>query len=164
MHFDLSYHTAFKQLMRESICINTCQHSYVCILSTLQHCCTGAPIDCRKVRGSTPLMVATIAGHTAAVTKLLEHKANVHAASKRGATALACASSLAHKAIAREPIAHSAAMDAIDREYSTPLHRALAQRHTGTVIILVAAGANLELADKYGRTAIVSCLTKTNGC
>eukprot|EP00953_Heterococcus_sp_UTEX-ZZ885_P034827 18018-Heterococcus_DN1.PRE.2 len=126
------------------------------MLSALQHCCTGAPIDCRNVRGPAPLIVATLAGHTAAVIKLLELNANVHAASKRGATALACAASLAHEAIARELIAHGAAVDAIDREWSTPLHRALAKRHTGIVRILVAAGANLELADKHGRTALLA--------
>ena len=122
----------------------------------------------------TLLIVASKYGHTNAVNVLLQYGANVALTDKSGRTALhfAAGSSDNSCEILRCLIENGADIDKVRNDNQTPLMIAAQKGHVSVATFLIEHGANVDLQDENGNTAlhhtlygsdvsceILSCLT-----
>ncbi|CAH3178494.1 unnamed protein product [Porites lobata] len=104
----------------------------------------------------TPLMIAAIRGHINALTLLIKHGANVDLQDSDGYKALhfAVHGSDISSEIFSCLIGIGADVNARTNNGVTPLMIAAEEGHINAVTSLVKCGANVDLQDKYGNTAL----------
>lgn len=109
---------------------------------------------------STALLIASRAGHSELVRRLVEAAANVHAVERGGVTALAEASEGGHAEVVRQLIAARADATGIispGTNYMSPLMHASVHGHPAVVEVLSSAGVDLDTIDGYNHwTALTS--------
>lgn len=110
----------------------------------------------------TPLMMAAVKGHAAIVAFLLTKGALLSITNSFGETALHCAAANpegleALKALLVVP-GINAHINAKDDKGLTPLHLAVKNRNVPAIEALLAAGANLEIADNEGCTPLLTAV------
>ena len=98
----------------------------------------------------TPLIEAAGAGHAATAAWLIEHGADVNAASLMGDTALTVASCIGHMETIQVLVAAGAAIDQATHTGATPLGIASEKGHVEAMKVLLAAGAVIDLAKGDG--------------
>lgn len=115
----------------------------------------GMPIDQTDQLGRTALMEAASAGALTAVDELIVHGANVNAADRAGFTALQLAAQSQHAAVVRRLLRADAQVNTTNRWQQTALWLVswqTRQSNTQVAHSLVAAGAEVNLADEHGNT------------
>ncbi|KAE8450749.1 hypothetical protein EG329_005662 [Mollisiaceae sp. DMI_Dod_QoI] len=105
--------------------------------------------------GSTPLLLATVAGHEAMVQLLLRNGANIEARNGNGMTALFWAAGFEYESMLRLLLANGGNIEVRDEEGQTALIRATQCRQEAVVRLLLEKGANIEARDKRGQTALM---------
>jgi len=115
----------------------------------------GARVNAAAKDGTTPLMVATsVVGNTATVKYLLDHGADVKAATVFGSTALISASQLGDSEMVRLLLAKGADSHVVDRAGFNPLLAIYNVPDRTAVQLLLQAGADVNAANTFaGRTA-----------
>ena len=104
--------------------------------------------------GHNPLHDASIRGHRAVVSMLLERGADVEATTWDGVTALHLAAAGGHQKVIATLLDAGAKIDmAGERHGDTPLHRAVGSGSLDAVTLLLERGAPI-VADKYGYTPL----------
>lgn len=98
------------------------------------------------------------------VKALIEHGANVNAADNMGITALMVAADNGHVEVIRRLIAGGAAIDAKTTDGRTALMEAAGSldNQVASVTVLLEAGADKTIRDKYGRSAFTAIRTNTD--
>jgi ankyrin repeat protein len=120
----------------------------------------GASIDDLDETGETPLISAALAGQTTTVDLLLRRQADAKLRNDRGMTVLHAAAFAGDDTAVAELIgggAAKAAIDINDHENKfgvTPLIAAAEENHPGVVAYLILAGADLEITERHGYTAL----------
>jgi uncharacterized protein len=114
----------------------------------------GATTDTITSWGDTPLVLATLHGHTAAVAKILANRPDL-AAHHQGDTAFGLAVVNRDAEIARLLLAQGVTPDRILKDGQTPLIIAAMQGEVELVRALIAAKAHLNLRDETGATALL---------
>ncbi|KAL3452045.1 ankyrin repeat-containing domain protein [Aspergillus insuetus] len=111
-------------------------------------------------RVRTPLVHAVIGRHYEAVDVLLKsQKADVNAFSQRGTTPLLLASFNGDSKVAMLLIDHGANVEARNKKGRTALHIAAKHdRNVEILLVLLAAGAELNAADRQGDTPLCHAL------
>jgi ankyrin repeat protein len=128
----------------------------------------GASIDERDDLGATPLIVAAAAGHTPIVDYLLTNGADMTLRDNRGWTALHAAAQAGDGMgvaffVGEGPFHGKLDIDDAENELGvTPLIAAAEQNRGNIVAYLASTGADIELADKQGRTALTIAGLKGN--
>ena len=105
----------------------------------------------------TPLMLACKYGHLNAVTSLIEHGAKVNLQDAIGNTAVHYALSCSNgspEVLSRLMRDRAAVNSACTRDNGTPLMIACQYGHMNAVSVLIEHGANMDLQDKNGDTAL----------
>jgi len=115
----------------------------------------GTALDYSGSRGWTPLMIATIEGHTEVVRALLECGARANAENNKGWTALRFAVSMDETEIMRLLLGAGADANLTDHEGKTALMQAAGENTQESLKVLLEAGANPRLRDLSGRTALM---------
>lgn len=113
----------------------------------------GLAIDARDARDWTPLMVAAFNGNEAAAKLLIEHGADVYARDPGGYTPLHWAALKGYQEVVAL-IAKRTDVNTQSNSGLTPLLQAAANGHSAVVQLLLAAGANPELATNDGFTPL----------
>ena len=114
----------------------------------------GAAVDVRH-GDYTPLMAAARLGNFRTVQLLLDHGANVNAATRDGQTPLVLAANCAHMEAMELLVSHGADVDVCDL-YGPVIVRAARNGHSKVVENLVLHGANVNAVGKYnGFTALM---------
>jgi hypothetical protein len=106
----------------------------------------------------TPLMWASICGHTGAVQVLIDKGACLEATDKYGKTPLMWASINGHTTAVCVLVERGACLEAADKLGQTALMHACQNGHVEAVRVLLAsysAGGPVDLADKLGQTALI---------
>jgi uncharacterized protein len=112
----------------------------------------GIDVDLSNKLGETPLMMASINGDLALVEKLvLKHRAQLDHISW---TPLHYASSMGHLEVAQFLIANGALVDSLNLGGTTPLMMAVQSGNEYLVKFLLDKGANLQLRNNLGLSAI----------
>jgi uncharacterized protein len=126
----------------------------------------GGNVDARDAYGRTPLHVddcvtiAAVADDEETLRLLLSLGANAKLVTSRyDGTALIAAAHLGHDGVVRQLIAAGAPLDHVNNLHWTALIEAIVlgdggRRHQDTLRALIAAGADLQLADRQGRTPL----------
>lgn len=112
----------------------------------------GAPAGTRVTM--TPLMVASMNGHAAAVTKLLELGAAPETRSDDGRTAIIYAAGWGNAACVHALLASGARVDARGDDGWTATMLASARGDIEGLRALLSAGANVDARNKWGQTAL----------
>ena len=115
---------------------------------------SGADVNARSSEEWTPLMLATIKGHTEMIEALLRNGADSNARNRKGWTALMFAVSMSDAVSMRILIEGGASLNARDKEGKTALMQAANENNRVCVRILVEAGADVSLEDHSGETAL----------
>ena len=117
----------------------------------------GAEVNAFTRRDNTPLMLACKYGHLNAVSSLIEHGAKVNLQDAIGNTAvyyaLSC-SNASPEVLSRLMRDRAAVNSACTRDNGTPLMIACQYGHMNAVSVLIEHGANMDLQDKNGDTAL----------
>ena len=114
----------------------------------------GADVNTRTEDGWTPLMLATIKGHTEIVQALLKQGADVNARNKKGWTALMFAVSMGDIETMRVIIDGNAEIDARDNDGKTVLMQATGENNIESLRVLLEHGADVNVVDRLGETAL----------
>jgi excisionase family DNA binding protein len=114
----------------------------------------GADVNTRTEDGWTPLMLATIKGHTEIVVALLKQGADVNARNKKGWTALMFAVSMGDLETMRALLAGDAEIDARDNDGKTALMQATGENNIESLRVLIDAQADVNVVDRLGETAL----------
>ena len=117
----------------------------------------GADVNARTNNTGTPLMIAAEKGHINAVTSLVECGANVDLQDKDGQTALHHAMQSPQASICEVLsclIKNGADVNAHTFHIETPLMLASRDGHVNVVTFLIKHGADVDLQDKDGDTAL----------
>jgi ankyrin repeat protein len=101
--------------------------------------------------GDTALMLAAYLKRPKMLTWLIEHGARVN---QEGWTALHYAAASAEPEMVQILLAHDAQVDALSPNQSTPLMMAIRSASLDIVKLLVERGANIELKNQVGMTAL----------
>ncbi|MBD0369478.1 MAG: ankyrin repeat domain-containing protein [Pyrinomonadaceae bacterium] len=115
---------------------------------------SGADLNARSNDEWTPLMLATIKGHTAMVEALLKNGADVNARNRKGWTALMFAVSMSDADTIRMLHMGGANVNARDKEGKTALMQAVNENNRESLKILLEVGADINLEDYSGETAL----------
>ncbi len=119
----------------------------------------GAKINDAEKWGS-PLMKAAQVGHCKVISKLLAYGADLEAKDQSGSTALMYAASAGQLSACELLIKYGAQIDAIDKNNETALMKAARLtlqsngQHVEIVKLLLELGANAQVADRLGNTAL----------
>jgi ankyrin repeat protein len=116
---------------------------------------SGANIEARNYDGHTPLIIASLIGHTDTVRILVDLGANIEARANIGWTALSYAAAKGHTETVRLLLDRGASIEAMDFHGLTALMVAAWKGHTETVNLLLDRGAAIEAMDDKGRTALM---------
>lgn len=108
-------------------------------------------VDIRNDKDESPLMLAALKGHLALVKQLVERDADVN---KTGWTALHYAASGGHVEVIDFLLENSAYIDAESPNGTTPLMMAAMYGSPESVKMLIQAGADLNLKNMLGMTAL----------
>merc|ERR1711988_359487 len=114
------------------------------------------PLEARDRYGQTPLHIACSAGTEPAMAlHLIEAGANIHVPDYLGGWNPLHAAARGGDAITTEALCNrNADVNATARDGSTALHRACAWCNTSVVETLLKNGANRQILNKSGRTAL----------
>lgn len=116
----------------------------------------GAHVNEKNKRGMTALIPASVKGHTEIVQLLLDASANLEETWEKGGTALYESAQQGHNAIVQTLIAKGANINARLRHNGwTPLMIAVAEGHTTTAVIILESGAEVNISNNKGRTALM---------
>jgi excisionase family DNA binding protein len=115
---------------------------------------SGADVNARSSDGWTPLMLATIKGHTEMVEALLKNGADSNARNRKGWTALMFAVSMSDADTIRILLRAGANINARDKEGKTALMQAACENNRESLKILIEEGADLNLEDHSGERAL----------
>jgi ankyrin repeat protein len=127
----------------------------------------GADIEAKNVQGETPLFVAVHIDSTSTVRSLVSAGASLNARDQLGNTALHAAVRWGSQGAADALIGAKIDINAYNLYGNTPLHDAVKLGLKGTVYfnlqqLLVRRGANLEIRDKEGNTALLVAIAMGN--
>lgn len=111
-------------------------------------------------KGWSPLMMATLHGHTVIVQLLLKHGADVNVANSTGGTALMMAALQGQDTILQVLLDNGARVDTQDTKGWTALMYAARNGYASTVEILLSSGAEVNLKNDEGRTALMYATAK----
>lgn len=114
----------------------------------------GADVNARSSDEWTPLMLATIKGHTQMVEALLKNGADSNARNRKGWTALMFAVSMNDADTMRILLSAGANINARDKEGKTALMQAANENNRDSVRVLLGEGADLNLEDYAGETVL----------
>jgi excisionase family DNA binding protein len=114
----------------------------------------GADLNSRSNDEWTPLMLATIKGHTAMIQILLKNGADSNARNRKGWTALMFACSMSDVDNMRILLTEGANVNARDKEGKTALMQAAHENNRESVKVLLEMGADVNLEDHTGETAL----------
>ena len=114
----------------------------------------GADLNARSNDEWTPLMLATIKGHTAMVQVLLKNGADANARNRKGWTALMFACSMSDADNMRILLTEGSNVNARDKEGKTALMQAANENNRESVKVLLEMGADVSLEDHTGETAL----------
>jgi excisionase family DNA binding protein len=114
----------------------------------------GAQVDARTDDGWTPLMLATIKGHTGIVEALLNKGADVNARNKKSWTALMFAVSMGDIDTMRVLLAGGADINARDHDGKTVLMQAAGENNIECLKVLLDHEADVNSVDRVGETAL----------
>ncbi|KAJ4371530.1 hypothetical protein N0V83_004749 [Neocucurbitaria cava] len=116
---------------------------------------SGAVTRVADMEGSTPLIYAVESGEHQCVSKLIDYGADISAMNVFGATALqiACKAS-EDTAMLKILIDNHTDINAIDFDGDTALNSATRHRHTENALYLLEAGADPNIANVAGETAV----------
>ena len=107
--------------------------------------------------GRNPLHYAVSSGDISITQLLLAANADVHAKEANGVTALHMAATLEEGTpIINLLLSRGASPDSEDNEGFRPLHRAAYNNNPGNMQLLLTRGANINAANKFGTTALMS--------
>jgi excisionase family DNA binding protein len=115
---------------------------------------TGADVNARSSDEWTPLMLATIKGHTKMVEALLANGADSNARNRKGWTALMFAVSMNDADTMRILLGAGANINARDKEGKTALMQAANENNRDSVRVLLGEGADVNLEDHAGETVL----------
>lgn len=115
---------------------------------------SGADVNARSSDQWTPLMLATIKGHTEMVEALLNNGADSNARNKKGWTALMFAVSMSDAETMLILLKGGANINARDKDGKTALMQAANENNKESVKCLLEAGADVSLEDHAGETAL----------
>jgi ankyrin repeat protein len=108
----------------------------------------------RDEKGSTPLMLAVMHGHTATVQELLRRGTDVNEQNADGRTALMLAALAGRTSMLQILLNNGAVVNATNAEGWTALMYAAWNGHTKIVQLLVRSGADVEAKNSAGGTAL----------
>ncbi len=108
----------------------------------------------RDEKGSTPLMLAVMHGHTETVQELLRRGADVNEQNADGRTALMLAALAGRTSMLQTLLNNGAVVNATNAEGWTALMYAAWNGHTKIVQLLVRSGADVEAKNSAGGTAL----------
>lgn len=114
----------------------------------------GADVNLPESGGFTPLMCASLIGHTDVVQLLLKSGARAGCASDLGSNALNFSCSKGHAAVARLLIAAGAHVNRVNGYRSTPLMAAASGGHLEVAQLLLDCGADVNMVNPVGSTAL----------
>lgn len=114
----------------------------------------GADVNARSNDEWTPLMLATIKGHTEMVEALLKNGADSNARNRKGWTALMFAVSMSDADTIRILLRAGANINARDKEGKTALMQAANENNRESVGVLLTEGADVNLEDHAGETVL----------
>lgn len=114
----------------------------------------GADVNARSSDEWTPLMLATIKGHTQMVEALLKNGADSNARNRKGWTALMFAVSMSDADTLRILLSAGANINARDKEGKTALMQAANENNRDSVRVLLGEGADVNLEDHAGETVL----------
>ena len=130
----------------------------------------GADVNAAMNVGATPLYVAAKVGNLDVVNALLANDADINAAAHDGVTPLYIAAREGHLDVVNVLLAKDADINAAMNDGATPLYIAAYKGNVDVVKALLAMDADinalrdgispLDIANKYGHTAVVKVITK----
>lgn len=121
----------------------------------------GVGVDTADVTGETPLIAASLAGHSELVAALIKRGAKIGARNDRGLTALDAASYAGELQSVQLLIRAGASVNDAENKFKvTPLILAAEGDHPLVINYLVEHGADLELRERGGYTALSRAVFK----
>uniref|UniRef100_A0A8C6TXW5 Ankyrin repeat domain 27 (VPS9 domain) n=1 Tax=Neogobius melanostomus TaxID=47308 RepID=A0A8C6TXW5_9GOBI len=111
-------------------------------------------VNSSNVDGFTPLHVAALHGHSALVSLLIRHGANVNARTNQSATPLHLASQNSHIQVVRFLLECNAKLNKKDHFGNTPLIQACLKGNLETANTLIESNALVNVANSQGNTAL----------
>ncbi|CZR67992.1 uncharacterized protein PAC_17891 [Phialocephala subalpina] len=123
----------------------------------------GASLVTRNLENQTALHLAVLNGHEAIARLLLERGADIEAAGDDGEKPLYIAAATGNFAIARVLLQFNASAESFNvRKQLSALHRAVEQGHEEIVNLLLRHGADVDLQNSNGETALFDAVVKGN--
>ena len=124
----------------------------------------GVGIDAADATGETPLMSASLAGHSELVAALIKRGAKIGARNDRGLTALDAASYAGDIQSVQLLVQAGASVNDAENKFKvTPLIIAAEGDYPLVINYLVEHGADLELTERGGYTALSRAVFKKHG-
>jgi ankyrin repeat protein len=121
----------------------------------------GVGVDAADATGETPLMAASLAGHSELVAVLIKRGAKIGARNDRGLTALDAASYAGDLQSVQLLVQAGASVNDADNKFKvTPLILSAEGDHPSVINYLVEHGADLELRERGGYTALSRAIFK----
>ncbi|XP_053335581.1 ankyrin repeat domain-containing protein 27 isoform X1 [Clarias gariepinus] len=111
-------------------------------------------VNSSSTDGFMPLHVAALHGHTALISLLIRHGANINACNGQNATPLHLACQNSHTQVVRSLVECNAKLNKKDQYGNTPLIQACLKGHEEIVAVLLESGASLNQSNNQGNTAL----------
>jgi len=117
---------------------------------------SGSDIQAANAFGNTCLHLASVRGHIALMEDILQKGAQVNAQNNLGATPLlmACYSEGEPVDVAGKLVPSGADCNIFDTNNITPVMAAVQQKEVGLVKLFISSGANVSIADRFGKTPL----------
>ncbi|OQS04996.1 serine/threonine-protein kinase ripk4 [Thraustotheca clavata] len=120
-------------------------------------------VNCRDMKGSTPMHKAASNGHYEVIELLLDAGASTKLKNNNGTTPLHCAAAQGHFEVAKLLLRFGAPIDAKANNGWTALHDAACDGHTKVVELLLNNGASVDFSDINGSTPLHRAVTNGHG-